>query len=117
MNQVNLNVIFPSEKSLLMGPLINTSKILNDLRIFVKVSMGIIPKLEQSLINTTVILEPLLINLSVKQFIYIWDFYSLAMKFLYYDMAEHYIPLMKPEYLKSGIPKRRKMNFTLGMNC
>ena len=109
-NQLNLNVIFPSEKSLLMGPLINTSKILNDLRIFVKVSMGIIPKLEQSLINTTVILEPLLINLSVKQFIYIWDFYSLAMKFLYYDMAEHYIPLMKPEYLKSGIPKRRKMN-------
>ena len=32
------------------------------------------------------------------------------MKFLYYDMPEKYIPLMKPEYLKTGIPKRQKLN-------
>ena len=104
-NQLNLNVSFPSEKNLIF----TTTKILNDMRIFVKVSMGIIPKLEQSLITTKIILEPLLINLSVRQFIYIWDFYNLAMKFLSYDMAEQYIPLMKPEYLITGIPKRRKM--------
>ena len=105
-NQLNLNVSFPTEKALFA----NRNKILNDLRIFVKLSMGIIPKLEQSIISTTVVLEPILINLSVKQFLYIWDFYSLSMKFLYYDMAEYYIPLMKPEYLVTGIPKRRKMN-------
>ena len=105
-NQLNLNVSFPTEKALFA----NRNKILNDLRIFVKLSMGIIPKLEQSIISTTVVLEPILINLSVKQFLYIWDFYSLSMKFLYYDMAEYYIPLMKPEYLVTGIPNRRKMN-------
>ena len=105
-NKLNLNVSFQTEKGLVF----NGNKILNDLRIFIKVSMGIIPKLEQSLIITKIVLEPLLINLSVKQFLYIWDFYSLSMKFLYYDMVEHYIPLMKPEYLIKGIPKRRKMN-------
>ena len=104
-NQMNLNITFPIEKGMLM----NRQKILNDLRIFIKVSMGIIPKLKQSLIITKILLEPILINISVKQFIYIWEFYNLSMKFLYYDMREQYIPLMKPEYVKTGIPKRRKM--------
>ena len=106
-NQLNLNVTFPSK---INHPFLNSQKILNDLRLFINVSMSIIPKLKQSLIITKILLEPLLINLSVKQFIYIWDFYSLAMKFLYYDMPEKYIPLMKPEYLKTGIPKRQKLN-------
>ena len=105
-NQMSLNISFPIEK----GIFFNRQKILNDLRIFIKVSMGIIPKLKQSLISTQIVLEPILINISVKQFIYIWEFYNHSMKFLYYDMNEQYIPLMKPEYLKTGIPKRRKMN-------
>jgi hypothetical protein len=33
------------------------------------------------------------------------------MKFLNYDMNEKYIPLMKPEYLILGIPKKNKMTF------
>ena len=104
-NQMNLNITFPIEK----GTILNRQKILNDLRIFIQVSMGIIPKLKQSLITTKIVLEPILINTSVKQFIYIWEFYNLSMKFLYYDMNEKYIPLMKPEYLITGIPKREKM--------
>ena len=102
-NQLNLNVSFPSEN------FFGRQKILNDMRIFIRVSMSIIPKLNQSLIITKIVLEPLLINLSVKQFIYIWDFYNISMKFLYYDMPEKYIPLMKPEYIKNGPPKRKKM--------
>ena len=102
-NQLNLNVSFPSENFFVR------QKILNDMRIFIRVSMSIIPKLNQSLIITKIVLEPLLINLSVKQFIYIWDFYNISMKFLYYDMPEKYIPLMKPEYIKNGFPKRKKM--------
>ena len=106
-NKLNLDVNFPVDKNLfLVG-----KKILNDLRIYIEVSMSIIPKLKQSLIITDIILEPLLINLCVKQFVYLMEFYSMSMKFLYYDMMEKYIPLMKPEYLVYGIPKRKKMNF------
>ena len=103
-NKLNLDVSFPATFA-------TKRKILNDLRIYIKVSMSIIPNLKQSLIITDIILEPLLINLSVKQFIYLWEFYSMSMKFLYYDMVEKYIPLMKPEYLINGIPKRKKKNF------
>ena len=103
-NKLNLDVSFPATFA-------TKRKILNDLRIYIKVSMSIIPNLKQSLIITDIILEPLLINLSVKQFIYLWEFYSMSMKFLYYDMAEKYIPLMKPEYLINGIPKRKKKTF------
>jgi hypothetical protein len=103
-NKLNFDVSFPATFA-------TKRKILNDLRIYIKVSMSIIPNLKQSLIITDIILEPLLINLSVKQFIYLWEFYSMSMKFLYYDMVEKYIPLMKPEYLINGIPKRKKKTF------
>ena len=106
-NKLNLDVNFPSEKRMF----IMKRKILNDLRVFIEVSMSIIPKLKQSLIITDIVLEPLLINLTVKQFVYLMEFYSQSMKFLNYDMAEKYIPLMKPEYLTYGIPKKRKMTF------
>ena len=106
-NKLNLDVEFQTEKNLFLL----RKKILNDLRVYIKVSMSILPKLKQSLIITDIILEPLLINLSVKQFVYLMEFYSISMKFLYFDMAEQYIPLMKPEYLIYGIPKRKKMTF------
>ena len=106
-NKLNLDVYFPSDKGLFFVK----SKILNDLRIYIEVSMSIIPNLKQSLLITDIILEPLLISLSVKQFVYLWEFYNISMKFLYYDMIEQYIPLMKPEYLIYGIPKRKKMTF------
>ena len=103
-NKLNFDVSFPATFA-------TKRKILNGLPIYIKVSMSIIPNLKQSLIITDIILEPLLINLSVKQFIYLWEFYSMSMKFLYYDMAEKYIPLMKPEYLINGMPKRKKRTF------
>ena len=105
-NKLNLDVNFPSS-----GMFVIKRKILNDLRIYIEVSMSIIPKFKQSLIITDILLEPLLINLTVKQFIYLMEFYNMSMKFLYYDMAEQYIPLMKPEYLIYGIPKRKKKTF------
>ena len=105
-NKLNLEVNLPTDKNR-----IRKKKILNDLRVNIEVSMGIIPKLKQSLIITNINLEPLLINVSVKEFVYLMEFYSLSMKFLYYDMIELYIPYMKPEYLIHGIPKRKKMNF------
>ena len=100
-NKLNFDVSFPATFA-------TKRKILNGLPIYIKVSMSIIPNIKQSLIITYIILEPLLINLSVKQFIYLWEFYSMSLKFLYYDMVEKYIPLMKPEYLINGIPKRKK---------
>ena len=106
-NKLNLDVTFPYDKRRSLSK----KKILNDLRIFIDVSMNIIPKVNQSLILTDIILEPLLINLSVKQLVYLMELYNIAMKFLNYDMNEKYIPLMKPEYLIYGIPKRRKMTF------
>ena len=106
-NKLNLDVSFPSDNRFFYIK----QKMLNDLRLYLQVSMSIIPKLKQSLIITDIILEPLLMNLSVKQFVYLMEFYNLSMKFLNYDMAEQYIPLMKPEYLIYGIPKRKKMTF------
>ena len=106
-NKLNLDVTFPLDKR----RSISKKKILNDLRIFIDVTMYIIPKVKQSLVLTDIILEPLLINLSVKQLVYLMELYNISMKFLHYDMNEKYIPLMKPEYLIYGIPKRRKMTF------
>ena len=106
-NKLNLDVSFSSDKRRSLSK----KKILNDLRIFIDVSMNIIPKAKQSLILTDIILEPLLINLSVKQLVYLIELYNISMKFLNYDMNEKYIPLMKPEYLIYGIPKRKKMTF------
>ena len=106
-NKLNLDVRFPIDKNRIFPK----KKILNDLRVYIEVSMSIIPKFKQSLIITDIDLEPLLISLSVKEFVYLMEFYSISMKFLYYDMAEQYIPFMKPEYLINGIPKRKKMNF------
>ena len=106
-NKLNLDVTFPNDKRRSLSK----KKILNDLRIFIDVSMNIIPKVKQSLILTDIVLEPLLINLSVKQFVYLMEIFNISMKFLNYDINEKYIPLMKPEYLIYGIPKRRKMTF------
>ena len=38
--------------------------ILNDLRIFIDISMNILPKIKQSLILTDIILEPLLLTIN-----------------------------------------------------
>ena len=108
-NKLNLDVTFPSDKRRIMMRM--KKKILNDLRVYIEVSMSIIPKYKQSLIITDIVLEPLLMNLTVKQLVYLMEFYNISMKFLNYDMAEKYIPLMKPEYLIHGIPKRNKMSF------
>ena len=108
-NKLNLDISFPSDKRKVMMQI--KKKILNDLRVYIEVSMSIIPKYKQSLIITDIVLEPLLMNLTVKQYVYLMEFYNISMKFLNYDLAEKYIPLMKPEYLANGIPKRKKMTF------
>ena len=91
---------------------LSTERLLNNFRLCIDLSMYILPKEENSVIETDIVIEPMQSNVGIRQLRKLLILYNVGMKFINLDMQEKYIPLLKPNYIENGkiiIPVRKKM--------
>ena len=87
----NFDIIFFNQKE------INNDKIILNYRIQYRSKYSYFFSKKNSISNTNIIVEPIILNINLYQLKYLINLYYDLMKFLYESLYSNYIPFLKPE--------------------
>ena len=87
-----------------------SERFLSNFRLKVSIDSNIAPYREESMMNISVLLEPLILAIGMRQIRKLMNLSKLALDFLS-KMEEKYFPHVKPEYIVDGVvqmPPKKK---------